>query len=63
MLPATAVQRLDPPPYILEERPDTPSFFLCLGADNRCATAFAGASSQALALVMMLDVTYCLRFF
>jgi len=35
MLPATAVQRLDPPPYVLEERPDTPSFFLCLGADNR----------------------------
>ncbi len=39
MLPATAVQRLDPPPYVLEERPDTPSFFLCLGADNRCAGA------------------------
>jgi len=35
MLPATAVQRLDPPPYVLEERPDTLSFFLCLGADNR----------------------------
>ena len=35
MLPATAVQRLDPPPYILEEQPDTPPYFLCLGADNR----------------------------
>lgn len=36
MLPATVVQRLEPPAYVLAEAPDTPAFYLCLGADNRC---------------------------
>ena len=35
MLPATAVQRLEPPPHVLAQAPDTPAFYLCLGADNK----------------------------
>ena len=57
MLPARAVQRLDPPPYVLEERPDTPSFFLCLGADNRRV----GAVPDAHVLACQLDECARLR--
>ena len=37
MLPAMAVERLDPPAHVLAQAPDTPTFYLCLGADNKCA--------------------------
>lgn len=37
MLPATVVQRLMPPPHVLALDPDTPAFYLCLGANNSLA--------------------------